>query len=52
MSERNVNNSLVNVNNFNFNAEHNGVQCIESLDLKNKGTERQYWFTVAMLCGT
>ncbi len=50
MSENNVNNSLANVNNFNFNAEHNGVQCIESLDLKDKGTERQYWFTVAMLC--
>ena len=35
---------------FNFKAEHNGEACIESLDPKDKGTERQFWFTVAMLC--
>ena len=35
---------------FNFNAEHNGEACIESLDPKDKWTERQFWFTVAMLC--
>lgn len=35
---------------FNFSAEHNGIQCIESLKQEDKGTERQFWFTVAMLC--
>ena len=35
---------------FDFNAEHNGEACIESLDPKDKWTERQFWFTVAMLC--
>lgn len=35
---------------FNFNSEHNGVQCIESLDPKDKWTERQFWFTRALLC--
>ena len=35
---------------FDFNAVHNGVQCIESLDPKDKGTERQYRFTRALLC--
>ena len=35
---------------FNFKAEHNGEACIESLDTKDRGTERQFWFTVAMLC--
>lgn len=34
---------------FNFRSQHNGVDCIESLDPKDKGTERQYWFSVAML---
>ena len=34
---------------FDFNAEHNGVQCIESLDPKDRGTERQYWFSVKFL---
>lgn len=35
---------------FDFNATHNGEACIESLDPKDRGTERQFWFTVAMLC--
>lgn len=50
MSENSVNNSLISVNNFDFNAEHNGVMCIESLKLENKGTECQFWFTSKMLC--
>ena len=35
---------------FDFNATHNGEHCIASLDPKDKWTERQFWFTVAMLC--
>lgn len=35
---------------FNFNAEHNGEACIESLNPKDRGTERQFWFTIAMMC--
>lgn len=35
---------------FNFHAEHNGEACIESLRPEDRGTERQFWFTVAMLC--
>ena len=35
--------------NFNFNAKHNGIQCIESLNPEDKGTERQFWFTRQML---
>ena len=35
---------------FDFNAVHNGEHCIASLDPKDKWTERQFWFTVAMLC--
>ena len=35
---------------FNFNAEHNGEACIESLDPKDRGTERQFRFTRALLC--
>ena len=35
---------------FDFHAVHNGEACIESLDTKDRGTERQFWFTVAMLC--
>ena len=27
---------------FDFNAEHNGEACIESLDPKDRGTERQF----------
>ena len=35
---------------FNFNAEHNGEACIESLDPKDRGTERRFRFTRALLC--
>ena len=35
---------------FDLNAKHNGEACIESLDPKDRGTERQFWFTVAMMC--
>lgn len=49
MSESNVNDSLVSVNDFNFNAEHNGVRCIESIKHEDRGTERQYWFSAKML---
>lgn len=28
---------------------HNDIQCIESLDPNDKGTSRQYWFTLNML---
>lgn len=35
---------------FDFNAKHNGEACIESLRPEDRGTERQFWFTVAMLC--
>lgn len=34
---------------FNFNAEHNGVQCIASLNPLDAGTERAFWFTAQML---
>ena len=34
---------------FDFQAEHNGVQCIESLKPEDRGTERQYWFSVKFL---
>ena len=42
-------NSLQPLSSFNLNAEHNGVQCIESLNPEDKGTERQFWFTRQML---
>lgn len=35
---------------FDFNAEHNGEACIESLRPEDRGTENQFRFTVAMLC--
>ena len=35
---------------FNFNAIHNGEACIESLDPKDRGTERRFRFTRALLC--
>ena len=35
---------------FDFNAEHNGEACIESLDPKDRGTERQFRFTRSLLC--
>lgn len=50
MSENNVINVLANVNNFDFDAEHNGVQCIASLNPEDQCTENQYWFTAKMLC--
>lgn len=34
---------------FNFHSQHNGVDCIESLDPNDRGTERQYRFTAARL---
>lgn len=34
---------------LNFNAEHNGIQCIESLKPEDRGTERQFWFSAKML---
>ena len=34
---------------FDFDAEHNGIECIESLDPKDRGTERQFRFTRQML---
>ena len=35
---------------FDFNAEHNGEACIESLRPEDRGTERQFRFTRALLC--
>ena len=35
---------------FDFHAEHNGEACIESLDPKDRGTERRFRFTRALLC--
>lgn len=35
---------------FDFDAVHNGESCIESLRPEDRGTERQFWFTVAMMC--
>lgn len=35
---------------FDFNSEHNGEACIESLRPEDRGTENQFRFTVAMLC--
>lgn len=35
---------------FDFKAMHNGVQCIASMNPDDVGTERQFWFTIAMLC--
>ena len=32
-----------------INSMHNDIQCIESLDEKDKGTSRQYWFSASML---
>lgn len=31
---------------FDFHATHNGEACIESLDPKDRGTERQFRFTI------
>lgn len=49
MSENNVNESLISVNHFDFNAEHNGVQCIASLIQSDACTDRAFWFTAQML---
>ena len=35
---------------FDFHAVHNGEHCIASLDPKDRGTERQFRFTRALLC--
>ena len=35
---------------FDFHAEHNGEACIESLKPEDRGTERQFRFTRALLC--
>ena len=35
---------------FDFHAVHNGESCIASLDPKDRGTERQFRFTRALLC--
>lgn len=35
---------------FDFNAIHNAVKCIESVDPKDNGTQNQFWFTSKMLC--
>lgn len=35
---------------FIFDAEHNGVPCIASTRPEDQGTNRQFWFTVKMLC--
>lgn len=35
---------------FDFHATHNGEACIESLDPKDRGTERRFRFTRALLC--
>ena len=32
-----------------INSMHHDIQCIESLDPKDKGTSRQYWFSASML---
>ena len=34
---------------FDFDAEHNGEACIESLRPEDRGTEHQFWFTRQML---
>ena len=32
-----------------INSMHNDIKCIESLDPKDKGTSRQFWFSASML---
>lgn len=46
-----MNTSLVLSSNsvFNFNAEHNGIECIESTKPEDRGSENQFWFTAKML---
>lgn len=43
MSENSMNNSLINVNNFDFNAEHNGIQCAKMLNAE-RACDR-VWFS-------
>ena len=45
----NTRNDLISKEEFNFNAEHNGVQCIESLKPEDRGTRSRFRFTAAML---
>ena len=33
---------------FDFHAVHNGEACIESLRPEERGTEHQFWFTIAL----
>ena len=47
MSENNVNNSFVSVNNFDFNAEHNGIQCAKMLNAE-RACDR-VWFSAKQL---
>lgn len=42
-------NSLQPLSSFDFNAKHNGVSCIASLNPDDKGTEKQFRFTASML---
>lgn len=44
-------NPLQPLSSFNFNAEHNGVKCIASLAPEDRGTERQFWWTVSGFVG-
>lgn len=44
-----MSNNLVIKNDSFIQSMHNNIQCIESLDPNDKGTSRQYWFTVNML---
>ena len=49
MQEKDIKKDLVSVNVFDFNAEHNGVKCIESMKPEDRGTNRQFWFSAKML---
>ena len=50
MQNSNLDGVLSNVNSFDFDAEHNGVQCVASLNPEDVGTNNQFWFTAKMLC--
>lgn len=47
MSENSMNNSLISVNNFDFNAEHNGIQCAKMLNAE-RSCDR-VWFSAKQL---
>ena len=49
MQEKDIKKDLVSVNDFDFNAEHNGIQCVVSLIPEDRGTEKQFRFTAKML---